>query len=159
MRIRLRLLLPVLALIPFVLISLQAYRDAAAATRGNSITSIYWLRVRLDSAPPKPHSEPVCEDANNACVTWDLEDVGLWAPPPPLLERAFVLAILPAFVIAVAITFGLGALGVSEIATFMIATPLLIVAWFYLIGFLIDRKKSKSIVRASPKLPQTPSPL
>jgi hypothetical protein len=107
------------------------------------IQFIYWGRLRLDSAPPKPHSEPVCKDANNACVTWDVGDVGLWAPRRPLSERAFVLSILPAFVIGVAITFGLGALGVNEIATFMITMPLLITAWFYLMGFLFDRNISK----------------
>jgi|ERR1700722_9113255 len=143
MRIRWRFLLPVLGLIPFALITHQAYRDAAAANRGNSIWIMYWLNVPLAADLQKPSSEPTCVDAAKPCVYWDIGSLDRWAPTPPIWERAFVLSMLPAFVIGVAITFGLGRLGVNEIATFMIAMPLLIVAWFYLIGFLIDRKISK----------------
>jgi hypothetical protein len=45
-----------------------------------------------------------------------------------------VLSAVPAFVVGAAIVRGLGQMGVSEITSFMISMPLLIVAWFYFIG-------------------------
>jgi hypothetical protein len=38
------------------------------------------------------------------------------------------------------IVSSLGRLGISEILSFMIAMPLLIVAWYYFMGWMIDRR-------------------
>jgi hypothetical protein len=62
---------------------------------------------------------------------------------PALWIRAFVLSVLPAFAISIAVTRGLGNLGVNEVATFLIAMPILIAAWLYVLGRLLDRQISK----------------
>ena len=46
---------------------------------------------------------------------------------------------LPAFAISVLIVSGLGHLGINEIWSFLISLPLLIFAWLYFVGRLIDR--------------------
>jgi hypothetical protein len=50
-----------------------------------------------------------------------------------------MLSALPAFVVGTAVVRGLASLGVSEVWSFTIVMPLLILAWFYFIGWLIDR--------------------
>ena len=62
----------------------------------------------------------------------------MWVDPS-LLAQFLMLAALPAFVIGTAGVRGLASLGVSEVETFMILMPLLIFAWFYLVGWLVDR--------------------
>jgi high-affinity Fe2+/Pb2+ permease len=59
------------------------------------------------------------------------------------VERLFALAALPAFVIGLFITFGLGTFGINEVLSYMISMPLLISAWFYFVGWLIDRWRFK----------------
>ena len=50
-----------------------------------------------------------------------------------------MLSALPAFVVGTAVVRGLAGLGVSEVWSFMIVMPLLILAWFYFVGWLTDR--------------------
>ncbi|HTM36142.1 MAG TPA: hypothetical protein VL156_05315 [Terriglobales bacterium] len=46
---------------------------------------------------------------------------------------------LPAFVAAIAVARGLARVGVSELLSFMVAMPVLTVAWFYVVGWILDR--------------------
>jgi hypothetical protein len=50
---------------------------------------------------------------------------------------------MPAFLIGAAIVHGLARLGVSEVRSFMIALPMLIAFWYYLIGWLLERWTGK----------------
>jgi len=50
-----------------------------------------------------------------------------------------MLSALPAFVVGTAVVRALAHLGVSEVWSFMIVMPLLILAWFYFVGWLTDR--------------------
>jgi len=50
-----------------------------------------------------------------------------------------MLSALPAFVVGRAVVSGLARLGVSEVWSFAILMPVLVVAWFYFVGWLIDR--------------------
>jgi high-affinity Fe2+/Pb2+ permease len=59
-----------------------------------------------------------------------------------------MVSALPAFVIGVLIVRGLGRLGVNEVRSFLISMPVLIFAWFYFVGWLIDRLKSRRTQRA-----------
>jgi hypothetical protein len=47
---------------------------------------------------------------------------------------------LPAFLVGTGVVHGLARLGVSEVISFMVSMPLLIFAWFYLVGWLVDRR-------------------
>lgn len=70
------------------------------------------------------------------------EPMDVWVDPG-WLARCHVLSALPAFVVGVGIVRGLGRLGVSEVISFMISMPLLIFAWFYFVGWLLDRWRQK----------------
>ncbi len=50
-----------------------------------------------------------------------------------------MVSALPAFVVSIVIAKGLGHLGMSQIWSFMIFAPIFIFAWYYFIGWLIDR--------------------
>jgi hypothetical protein len=64
------------------------------------------------------------------------------------MESVLVLTAVPAFLAGAALIAGLGKLGVSQVWTFMLSMPLLIGAWFYLVGWLIDRWRGRRIKRA-----------
>jgi hypothetical protein len=70
------------------------------------------------------------------CVGWD--PVSIWVDPGWLAKMLMVSA-LPAFAIGALIVGGLGRLGTNEVWTFMISMPILICAWYYLVGWLVDR--------------------
>ena len=78
----------------------------------------------------------------NECVDWDVATIYSSARPSRV-ERLFVLFALPAFVISLFITFGMGRFGISEVLSYMISVPLLISAWFFFVGWLIDRWRFK----------------
>jgi hypothetical protein len=46
---------------------------------------------------------------------------------------------LPAFIIGGLAVSGLGKLGISQVPRFMLLMPALICAWYFLIGWLLDR--------------------
>jgi hypothetical protein len=50
---------------------------------------------------------------------------------------------LPAFLATAGIVGGFARLDVSEITSFFVSMPFLIVAWFYLIGWVFDRWHGK----------------
>src|ERR1700733_2166820 len=129
--------LPVVGLIVFAGIGWHSYRKAR---EGNAALGRYFYVgsvIRLDSHP-RPEGPPdQCDETKGACVTWDTSDVSLWHQPGTL-ERILIICVLPAFIIGLFITFGLGTLGVNEIVSFMISMPPLIFGWFYFVGSLID---------------------
>jgi hypothetical protein len=59
--------------------------------------------------------------------------------------KFLMLSALPAFVFGTAVVRGLASLGVSEVWSFAIVMPLLISAWFYFVGWLIDRRVHKQL--------------
>jgi hypothetical protein len=54
-----------------------------------------------------------------------------------------MLSAFPAFVFGGVIVRSLGRLGISEVSSFMVLMPLLISAWFYFVGWLVDRWRFK----------------
>ena len=113
--------------------------------RDHSGRYFWWGAARLDSVPMDRHPlkratvRPCPENAGD-CVEWDPEYI--WVTPG-LMQRALVLSALPAFIIGLAIVRGLGHLGVSEVATFMVVMPLCMGIWFYSVGWLLDRWRYK----------------
>jgi high-affinity Fe2+/Pb2+ permease len=71
-----------------------------------------------------------------------LEPLGIWIDPGWLV-KGLVLTALPAFLAGAGIVRGLGRVGFNEVWTFMISMPPLISAWFYFIGWLLDRWRTK----------------
>jgi len=54
------------------------------------------------------------------------------------MESLMLLA-LPAFVLGAISVSVLGHLGVNEVWSFMLLMPLFVFAWFYFVGWLVDR--------------------
>lgn len=101
----------------------------------------WWGSVRLDSDPlnRRPAMKPCAQETDEECVE---EPQYIWINPG-LIERALVLSALPAFLLVIAVVRGMSHLGVSELLTFMITMPPLTFAWFYMIGWLLDRWQHK----------------
>ena len=59
---------------------------------------------------------------------------------------SYGLSILPALAAGEAVAVSLGRLGISEISSFMVVTPLAIFAWHFFLGALIDyyRKRKRA---------------
>src|SRR5215510_12629920 len=139
MRIRWKLVLPLLGLSLFTLISYESFHRKHVKGVIDS-RYFWWSSVRLDSdplridpPPPKP-----CPDNTETCVGWD--PISIWVNPG-VAARLLVLTAFPAFVVGVFVVAALGRLGISQVTTFMISMPLLIFAWYYFVGWLLDRRR------------------
>ncbi len=118
----------------------QAYRLNAELRHPETARLLWWGGIPLDRQPPNTHHK---SDVTPGEPAWDAASVDYFAPPPSALVRAFGFVALPAFLIGMAITGALGTYGVNEAATFLIVMPLLVVAWFYFLGWLIERRRRK----------------
>jgi high-affinity Fe2+/Pb2+ permease len=66
----------------------------------------------------------------------------IWVTPGPL-RRVLEITALPAFFFGFFLVAGLGKMGINQVLTFMISMPIFISAWFYLLGWLLDRWRFK----------------
>jgi hypothetical protein len=85
MAIRRKVVLPVFGLIVFAGISWHSYPNPL---EGNAVGRYFyvWSTIRLDSHPcPERPPEP-CDATKDPCVSWGMEDAGLWHPPQGLNE-------------------------------------------------------------------------
>jgi hypothetical protein len=146
MRKRWSLILPLCGLALFLLGTHGSFRFNREAFGNRPTRYFYWSSIRLDSDPLNKHQYPEflpCKSGEGTCF----EPQTIWGLEPGLMSILLRLAALPAFIAGVAIVRGLARLGISEVATFLISMPLLILAWFYLIGSLIDRWRYKVVSR------------
>jgi len=135
MRIRWRFLLPIIGLLLFAGVtydSLRVNREAKNTTG----RYFWWSNIRLDSDPLNTQPSAPCKAGNADCASWD--QAYIWVDPG-WLTKLLVLSAFPAFLVEALILGGLRRLGISEVTTFMISMPLLIAAWYYFTGRLLDR--------------------
>ena len=141
MRLRGKLILPVAGLILF---AGETYDSVRVNREGHHQPGRYfwWSSIRLDSDPldRRPRAAPRCKIDEENCVSGDL--TGMWVDPG-WLTMLVTLSGLPAFVAGKIIVVGLGHLGINEIWSFMILIPILLFAWYYFIGLLVDRWVSR----------------
>jgi hypothetical protein len=138
---RWRILLPIIGVIAFGAISYSSYRTGL---QRHQIPSRYfkWSNLPLDSAPLREQSLSDCAASVVPCLVWEQEP-GIMSPTA--FERLFILSALPAFAACLALIFVLGKIGVNEILSFMVSMPFLTAAWFYLVGRLLDRRRSRRV--------------
>jgi hypothetical protein len=135
MRLRWRLILPILGLIVFSaesFHSLQLNRGHRTAPK-----YFYWSFLPLDSDPLNGNAK-----APNPDNGWELRSSWI---DPGYLTKALILSAFPAFILGTPIVKFFAHLGISEVLSFAITMPVLISAWFYVLGGLIDywvRKRS-----------------
>ena len=139
MRIRWSIILPVIGLLLFAAVTI---RSASLNEHDESHPQKYfwWSSLRLDTDPLNQHPiAPVqapCPEGKANCAGWELRE--RWVTPA-LVDRALVLSALPAFLAGSAIVAGLSKLGVDEVLTFMVSMPILIFAWYFSVGWLLER--------------------
>jgi hypothetical protein len=142
MKIHWRRILPVFGVLLF---SFGSYESLAhlPSTRGRYL---WWSSIRLDSDPSNKRDssqKPVCKQNSDGSVDCVSTEPMTMCVYPGWLARSLFLTSLPAFLLGVGIVGGLGRLGVSQVWSFMISMPLLISLWFYFVGSLLDRWRSK----------------
>ena len=145
MQKRWSLVLPLCGLALFLLGTYASFRFNREVFGNRPSRYFYWSSIRLDSDPLNEHHYPYflpCKSGEENCV----EPQTIWVEPG-LLSMLLRLLALPAFIAGVAIARGLARLGISEVATFLVSMPLFILAWFCLIGSLIDRWRYKVVSR------------
>jgi len=148
MQMRWRIILPIVGLILFGGESYYSFR-VNRETQHTPSRYFWWSAIRLDSDPAnKRHrTTTTCEGGKENCVNWDLAD--RWVDPG-LPDRLLMLSALPAFVVGGFAVTGLGRLGISQVSSFLFLMPLLILAWYYFIGWLVDRWTHKHLLQRVP---------
>jgi hypothetical protein len=62
-----------------------------------------------------------------------------------LLANLLFLSAFPAFLVGRFVVHGFSRIGVNELTSFMISMPVLIFGWFFLVGWLLDRRRNGRI--------------
>lgn len=142
MRIQWRIALPLVGLILFAFGTYESF-GPGRISHGTG-RYFWWSSLRLDRDPLNKHSRSAtvvpCKDSTENCMTIDsiyvLVESGI-------LAKCLILSSAPAFLVGAGIVHSLSRLGVSEVTSFMITMPLLILAWFYFVGRFLDRRNGK----------------
>jgi hypothetical protein len=147
MQLRWSIILP---MIGFVLFAAVSYRSLPANHHEQEAPRRYywWSSLRLDSDPrneSKALATP-CPKAIPDCSNGESPNIKI---VPGWLEKLLVVSALPAFLAGFAIVAGLSKLGVDEVLTFMVSMPILLFAWYYFMGWLIERLLCKRAQRKS----------
>lgn len=151
MRMRWRPTLCLWGLVLFGLLTYASVQGNREMRHGRHGRHFWWGSVRLDSDPLSRHSnlEPCTQRPDGDCA-W--EPMYIWVDPG-WLEKALVISALPAFLLGSVFVRGLARLGVSEFGSFMSTMPVLMVVWFYGVGWLLDRwQHGRSLRRSSASL-------
>lgn len=144
MRFRWRLFLPILGLFLFGVESYWSFRfnrELGSSPR----RYYYWSSIRLDSDPLGTRYQGPCKSEYKGCdwePSWISIDSGYVA-------KAVMLLCLPAFALGAVAVTGLGHLGISELPSFLALMPVLVFAWLYLVGWLLDTWRRKRLLAAA----------
>jgi len=131
---RWRFVLPAIGLMLFTWLSIEASRGYRPANR-----YLWWAGILLDSRPLMPAGS-ACKDGTERCGAFGPESILV---RQSLIPRSLILSAFPAFVLSGLLSAEFSRADVSEVYTFMIFTPLFIVAWFYVVGLVIDPRNPK----------------
>jgi hypothetical protein len=131
------LILPLAGLLLFTVIS---YRSALVndQTQKSSSKYYWWSSLRLDSDPLNQNLKPVnpCEDKKKDCANPEIANARI---QPSWLDKMLIFSAFPAFLAGAATVVGLSKLGIDEVLTFMVSMPIFLFAWYYFVGWMIDR--------------------
>ena len=145
MRMRWRPILCLWGLVLFGLLTYASIQGNREMRHGGHGRYFWWGAIRLDSDPLGKQSalEPCTPGREGElCV----EPIYILADPG-WLEKALVISALPAFLLGAVLVRGFARLGVSEFGSFMSTMPVLIVVWFYGVGWLLDRWQHRRSLR------------
>jgi len=124
---RWRIVLPVVGLLLFADESYHSRRAPRKSEAWTPIRYFHWSAFRLDSDPLNRHPllpTPRRNGPKGFAVEWNIPVEPGW------VARSLVLTALPAFLVGYGVvTKALAMVGISEVASFMVSMPLLILAW------------------------------
>lgn len=142
MQWRWRLVLPSLGLAFFAILSWHSVHWNKQLHL-SSRRYFWWGSIRLDSDALSRHSltRSSCANGIEDCA-WNPEFILI---APGWIQKALMFSALPAFVAGLAAVHVLGRLGVDKVVSFMVCTPVFVFAWFYLVGWLLDQRKVRTI--------------
>jgi len=108
----------------------------------------WWSSIRLDSNPLDKHFFVIttCKNSEENCFEFNRPFMTVEAG---WLAKSLMYSAIPAFLAGAVVVGGLSLLGVSQVLSFMVSMPVLIFAWYYFAGRLIDRWKFKRSLRMS----------
>jgi hypothetical protein len=153
MQLRWSSILPLMGLILFAIVS---YRSMPANFHEQEVPRKYywWSSLRLDSDPLNrdPRLSASCGGGKQNCSNGETPNVRI---TPSWLDRLLIISALPAFLAGAAIMILLSKLGLDEVLTFMVCMPILLLAWYYLVGWLIERQVSKHMQQKNVPLKMT----
>ncbi len=161
MRNHWRLILPIAGLLLFAGVTY----DSLQGSQKVPSQYLWWSILRLDSDPlsaqhpvgtpcirarrncgPRSFGRRVgtpCTNAKGNCSSWS--PASLWVSPE-LASELLILSAFPALAAGMLWVRLLGSQGISEISSFMSMMPLFVAAWYYTIGWLIDRWLHKRLL-------------
>jgi hypothetical protein len=133
MRLRWRLVLPAAGLLLFSVVTYQSAPGYRSCYR-----YFWWSSTALDSDPlaRKDWGHPRPQLGAEHCDQWD---PGSILVRQGRVSQVLTLSAFPAFLLGWFIVDDFSIWGISQLTSFMIVMPLLIGAWFYLVGWLIER--------------------
>lgn len=140
MKTRWKILLPAFGLLLFSFGSYESFAHPLAS-HGRYF---WWSSIRLDSDPlgkhvATPHAAP-CNEGEGGCL--DVNTLYI-VVDSGRLARVLILSGAPAFLVGVGFVHMLARFGISEVVSFMVAMPILLASWFYLVGWRLDRWRAR----------------
>ena len=147
MRFRWRWILPAFGLILFLGETVASVRLNREFAHGRVHRRYFWWGTfKLDSEPRLAPSLPDCRNDSEPCSNWVIEDVRV---EPGYFLMVQLVATFPAFVIGVRVVHGFGKAGISEVHSFFALLPFVIFGWYYLLGWLVDKWRSKWLLETA----------
>ncbi len=147
MRSHWRWILPVFGLLLFLGETYGSLRlNRELKSRNHYRKDFWWGTFRLRTDPlGKVAPQPCPTEELNCAGWWEVRDVIV---DPGLVLETLLISGFPAFLISVKTVHGLARLGVNEVHSFFVVTPLLVLGWYFLLGWLLDlwitRRKRKA---------------
>ena len=135
------MILPIIGLILFAAVS---YRSMPLNEHEQEVPRKYywWSSLRLDSDPlnRNPDLAAPCANEKQNCSNGEFPNMKIG---PLWLDRLLIISALPAFLVGAVIVVILSKLGLDEVCTFMVCMPILLFAWYYFAGWLLERWSSR----------------
>jgi hypothetical protein len=136
MQTRWSMILPIIGLILFAAVS---YRSMPLNEHEQEVPRKYywWSSLRLDSDPlnRNPDLAAPCANEKQNCSNGEFPNMKIG---PLWLDRFLIVSALPAFLFEAVLVVVLSKLGLDEVRTFMVSMPILLFAWYYFAGWLIE---------------------
>jgi hypothetical protein len=151
-----RVALPIFGLLLFSLVSWHSFRVNREEKQHLHVSNkyFYWSAIRLDTDPANRRNWDVgkCKETDENC--WEVREGWI---DPGLLDRFLLLIAFPVFVLGRVTVRFFGTMGINKLTSFLLLMPVLLLVWFYFVGWALDfwlhRRPKRSAPTPGSKLP------